>query len=97
MDVYKLIKGDKYIWTIVCLLSIFSVVMVYSSSSYLAFAYKSGNSLSYLFRHLFHLFIGFLIMGLIAMVPYKYFYNIEFHCLFAVYLIKNKWPIIICN
>ena len=86
MDIYKLIKGDKYIWTIVCLLSIFSVVMVYSSSSYLAFAYKSGNSLSYLFRHLFHLFIGFLIMGLIAMVPYKYFYNISYF-IFCISLI----------
>ena len=86
MDVYKLIKGDKYIWTIVCLLSIFSVIMVYSSSSYLAFEYKSGNSLSYLFRHLFHLFIGFLIMGLIAIVPYKYFYNISYF-IFCISLI----------
>tara|TARA_B110000977_G_scaffold162635_1_gene208219 strand:- start:5667 stop:6809 length:1143 start_codon:yes stop_codon:yes gene_type:complete len=69
------IKGDKYIWTIAILLSLVSVVLVYSASSHLAFAYKQGNTLSFLFKHLMHLGIGFSIMWLLSKVPYKYFYN----------------------
>tara|TARA_B100000795_G_scaffold9870_1_gene6951 strand:+ start:4562 stop:5704 length:1143 start_codon:yes stop_codon:yes gene_type:complete len=69
------IKGDKYIWGIAILLSLVSIVLVYSASSHLAFAYKQGNTLSFLFKHLMHLGIGFFIMWILSKVPYKYFYN----------------------
>jgi cell division protein FtsW len=71
----KYIKGDKYIWTIVVLLSLVSIVLVYSASSHLAFAYKQGDTLSFLIKHLFHLGIGYFIMWLLSKVPYKYFFN----------------------
>jgi cell division protein FtsW len=71
----KHIKGDKYIWTIVVLLSLVSIVLVYSASSHLAFAYKQGDTLSFLIKHLFHLGIGYFIMWLLSKVPYKYFFN----------------------
>ena len=75
MSWVKHIKGDKYIWTIVVLLSLVSIVLVYSASSHLAFAYKQGDTLSFLIKHLFHLGIGFFIMWLLSKVPYKYFFN----------------------
>ena len=75
MNWINYIKGDKYIWAIAILLSLVSIVLVYSASSHLAFAYKQGNTLSYLFKHIMHLGIGFSIMWLISKVPYKYFYN----------------------
>ncbi|MDA8945735.1 FtsW/RodA/SpoVE family cell cycle protein [Flavobacteriales bacterium] len=75
MSWVKYIKGDKYIWTIVVLLSLVSIVLVYSASSHLAFAYKQGDTLSFLIKHLFHLGIGYFIMWLLSKVPYKYFFN----------------------
>ena len=75
MSWVKHIKGDKYIWTIVVLLSLVSIVLVYSASSHLAFAYKQGDTLSFLIKHLFHLGIGYFIMWLLSKVPYKYFFN----------------------
>ncbi len=69
------IKGDKYIWTIAVLLSLVSIVLVYSASSHLAFAYKQGDTMSFLIKHLFHLGIGFFIMWLLSKIPFKYFYN----------------------
>lgn len=88
MSWVKHIKGDKYIWAIVVLLSLVSIVLVYSASSHLAFAYKQGDTLSFLIKHLFHLGIGFFIMWLLSKVPYKYFFNssILFFC-FAVLLV----------
>ncbi|GIR11588.1 MAG: hypothetical protein CM15mP23_01630 [Cryomorphaceae bacterium] len=69
------IKGDKYIWAIAILLSLASIVLVYSSSSHLAFAFKQGNTISFLLKHLIHLGIGFGIMWMLSRVPFKYFYN----------------------
>ena len=69
------IKGDKYIWAISVLLSLVSIVLVYSSSSHLAFVYRQGDTLSFLMKHTVHLIIGFSMMWALSRVPFKYFYN----------------------
>ena len=86
------IKGDKYIWGIAILLSLVSIVLVYSSSSHLAFAYKQGNTLSFLVKHLVHLGIGFSIMWALSRVPFKYFYNSSI-LIFGLALILICWAI----
>jgi len=86
------IKGDKYIWAIAILLSLVSIVLVYSASSHLAFAYKQGNTLSFLFKHLMHLGIGFFIMWLLSKVPYKYFYNTSI-LIFGIAVLLVMWAI----
>ena len=86
------IKGDKYIWAIAILLSLVSIVLVYSSSSHLAFAYKQGNTLSFLVKHLIHLGIGFFIMWTLSRVPFKYFYNSSI-LIFGLALILICWAI----
>jgi|TARA_B110000967_G_scaffold161805_2_gene168081 cell division protein FtsW len=88
----KHIKGDKYIWAIAILLSLVSIVLVYSASSHLAFAYKEGNTLSFLFKHLMHLGIGFFIMWLLSKVPYKYFYNTSI-LIFGIAVLLVLWAI----
>tara|TARA_B110000879_G_scaffold171563_1_gene222510 strand:+ start:290 stop:1432 length:1143 start_codon:yes stop_codon:yes gene_type:complete len=88
----KHIKGDKYIWAIAILLSLVSIVLVYSASSHLAFAYKQGNTLSFLFKHLMHLGIGFFIMWLLSKVPYKYFYNTSI-LIFGIAVLLVLWAI----
>ena len=84
------IKGDKYIWAIAILLSLVSIVLVYSSSSHLAFAYKQGNTLSFLVKHMIHLGIGFSIMWVLSKIPFKYFYNSSI-LIFCLALILVFW------
>ena len=48
----KYIKGDKVIWTVIIILSLYSLVMAYSSSSNLAFRIAGGNVIPYLMKHL---------------------------------------------
>lgn len=68
------LKGDKTIWAIVALLAIVSFLPVYSASSNLAYgAYGSGNTLSFLIKHLAHVGIGFGIIYVIHKIPYNYF------------------------
>ena len=86
------IKGDKYIWAIAILLSLASIVLVYSSSSHLAFAFKQGNTISFLLKHLIHLGIGFGIMWMLSRVPFKYFYNSSI-IFFGIAIIMICWAI----
>lgn len=68
------LKGDKTIWAIVALLAIVSFLPVYSASSNLAYgAYGSGNTLSYLIKHLAHVGFGFFIIYVVHRIPYNYF------------------------
>ena len=43
-SLYKNLKGDKVIWMIVALLSIISVLVVYSATEAIAFKYRLGNT-----------------------------------------------------
>lgn len=58
-------RGDRYIWYIYALLSVFSILVVYSAVSSLAFRYTGGNTESYLFKQigvvLFSAVVAFLI------------------------------------
>ena len=86
------IKGDTFIWAITILLSLASIVLVYSSSSHLAFAYKQGNTISFLLKHLIHLGIGFGIMWMLSRVPFKYFYNSSI-IFFGIAVVLICWAI----
>ena len=44
----KYLKGDKVIWTVIILLSLYSIIMAYSSSSNLAFRIAGGNVAPYI-------------------------------------------------
>ncbi|MFC2107115.1 FtsW/RodA/SpoVE family cell cycle protein [Bacteroidota bacterium] len=70
------IKGDKVIWVVVILLSIFSILAVYSSTGTLAYKYKSGNTEYYVFKHLVILALGFILMYLTHLIKYTYFSRI---------------------
>lgn len=76
-SIRKNIKGDKVIWTVVAILSIFSVLAVYSSTGTLAYKYQSGNTEYYLLKHFGILVLGLVLMFLSHMVPYKYYARIS--------------------
>jgi len=77
LNLFKYIKGDKVIWTVVLLLSLLSVLVVYSSVVALAYRYKNGDTASYLIKHIFIVASGIFLMYLIHKVKYSYFSRIS--------------------
>lgn len=69
----KYFKGDSVIWGVVIAMMVFSLLAVFSSTKTLAYQYRGGNAIYYLFRHGVFLFLGFITIYFIHMVPYKYF------------------------
>ncbi|HNR18351.1 MAG: FtsW/RodA/SpoVE family cell cycle protein [Bacteroidetes bacterium] len=70
-------KGDRIIWLVVMLLSIVSILAVYSSTGTLAYKYQSGNTEYYLFKHGSIILFGFLIMYLAHKVKYTFYARIS--------------------
>ncbi|WP_310380757.1 FtsW/RodA/SpoVE family cell cycle protein [Flavobacterium sp.] len=72
------LKGDKVIWSFVALLALFSFMPVFSASSNLAYMnHGTGNTISYLLKHLAHIFIGFVIIYWVHKVPFHYYRGIS--------------------
>ena len=69
----KYFKGDRVIWAIIILLSIYSMLTVYSATGSLAYKSAGGNTFYYLIRHSVFLFIGFGVTFITHLIPYKYF------------------------
>lgn len=67
-------KGDKVIWIVLLLLSLLSLLIVYSSTGALAYRQASGNTLHFLIRQTCFLGVGIGIMlFLVNFVPVKFF------------------------
>jgi len=71
--IFKDIKGDKVIWAVVILLSVFSLLAVYSSTGTLAYKYQGGNTEYYMLKHFIILFMGLVFMYLAHKIKYVYF------------------------
>jgi len=78
----KTIQGDRVIWAVVIVLSIFSIIAVYSSTGTLAYKYRSGHTEYYLFKHAGILILGFGLMYLVHRIKYTYFSRISQIALF---------------
>lgn len=70
------IRGDKVIWAVVILLSIFSLLAVYSSTGTLAYKDQGGNTEYYMFKHLLLLIFGLMFMYLTHLIKFTYFSRI---------------------
>lgn len=75
-------KGDRTIWLVVILLSIVSILAVYSSTGTLAYKYQSGNTEYYLFKHFIILLFGFGLMYFAHMVKYTFYARLSKIALF---------------
>lgn len=69
----KYLQGDPIIWGVILILSIFSLLAVYSSTSTLAIHNMGGNTLYYLIRHGVILAFGLIIIFITHLVHYKYY------------------------
>ncbi len=65
--------GDKTIWAIVGVLSVISLLVVWSSTGSLAYKYHGGNTMYYIIKHAGLMFFGLLIMFIAHNVKYKYY------------------------
>ena len=75
-QIFNRIKGDKIIWLVVILLSVFSLLAVYSSTGTLAYKYQGGNTEYYMIKHFIILVLGLFMMYLAHLVKYTYFSRI---------------------
>src|ERR1043165_10288984 len=73
----KYFRGDRTIWLVVFILTIFSLLAVYSSTGSLAYRYQSGYTEFYLFRQARFLIIGLVLMYLAHLIRYTYYSRIS--------------------
>lgn len=76
-SIYDKLRGDKIIWWIVIMLSLLSIVMVYYSTASLVYRFQGGNSLYYLTKHAFILFLGIAIIYFTSLLKYIYYSRIS--------------------
>ncbi len=76
-NLVKNIKGDRYIWAIVLVLSLFSLLAVYSSTGTLAYKYRAGTTEYYLMKQILIIGGGLGLMYFTHLINYKYFSRIS--------------------
>jgi cell division protein FtsW len=69
----KKTRGDKFIWGIVILLALISVLVVYSATGSLAYKMNKGNNEVYLFKQLAFMVMGIMIIYFLHRVNYTIF------------------------
>jgi cell division protein FtsW len=76
MKFFKYLKGDKVIWAVMVLLSVLSVLVVYSAIVTLAHKFKQGNTEYYLLKHFIIIALGFCIAYMVHKIRYAVFSRI---------------------
>lgn len=74
---YRNLKGDPVIWLVVFLLSLFSIVVVYSATGSLAYKMMDGNTEYYLIKHSALVLISLFAVWLAHKVDYRYYAKIS--------------------
>lgn len=69
----KYFKGDGVIWGVVILLSLFSLLAVYSSTGSLAYQSQDASTATYILKHFSLLVLSLVIIFIIHNIPYKYY------------------------
>ena len=77
VSIINKLRGDKVIWLVVFIMSIISLLVVYSSSGALAYKYKGGNTEYFLFKHGSILLMGLVLMYFIHKTKYTYYSRIS--------------------
>lgn len=71
------LRGDWQIWFIIAVLSLFSILVVYSASSALAYKRAGGNTESYLLSHTVHLLLGLGVIWCMHRINYTNFAGVS--------------------
>jgi cell division protein FtsW len=84
MRIVEYIRGDRVIWMVIILLSVISLISVYSSSQSLAFSGGGNKTVYLLIKQMFILLFGLFTIILVHLVPYKIFSRLSQLLLFVV-------------
>jgi cell division protein FtsW len=76
MKLFSYLKGDKVIWAIMFLLSLLSILVVYSAVVTLAHKFQQGNSEFYLIRQMAFILIGLGVAFVVHRIRYTIFSKI---------------------
>jgi len=68
----QFLKGDKVLWMVIILISIFSIFPVYSASSNLEYIVNNGTTTEHIIKHTAFVVLGLFIMRLVGTVKYEY-------------------------
>ncbi len=71
--VLKYLKGDKVIWSVAIILSVISLLVVYSAVSAPAFKFYGGNTEKFLIKHFVFVVGALVVMWIAHMIPYRYY------------------------
>ncbi len=88
-DLLKKTRGDKYIWGIVIMLAITSLLVVYSATGSLAYKMYKGNTEVYLFKQ-----FAFIVIGVIV-IYFAHRINYTLYSRIALYLFLLSIPLMI--
>ena len=86
-EIFKNIRGDKSIWVVVVLFSMFSLLLVYSSSSNMVYLEGRGTVIGNSTKHAMSLFFGFVIMYIIHRIPPHFFKGLSIIALPVVWVL----------
>jgi len=76
-QLYAKLRGDRVIWMIVCVLAIFSILAVYSSTTTLAYRLAGGNTEAYMIKHTIYVFMGLFLAYVCYLTPYVQYSRIS--------------------
>ncbi len=71
--VRKYIGGDRIIWVVILILSLYSLLAVYSSTGLLAYRYQGGNTAYYILKHSVFQVVGLFLIFVTHLMPYRYY------------------------
>lgn len=71
-DKFEYLKGDKVLWAVIILISVFSIFPVYSASSNLEYIVNNGTTTGHVMKHMFFVVIGLGLMRGVGFVKYEH-------------------------
>ena len=87
-SILKYFKGDRVIWIVLMLLSILSLLIVYSATGALAYRVNGGNTMHYLVRQVFFIGMGLgVILLMVNVIPVKFYSIVANYLLYGSILL----------
>lgn len=68
----EFLKGDKVLWMVIIVISIFSIFPVYSASSNLEYIVNNGTTTGHVMKHMFFVILGLVLMRGVGIFKYEY-------------------------
>ncbi|SFI26560.1 FtsW/RodA/SpoVE family cell cycle protein [Halpernia frigidisoli] len=69
---FEYLKGDKVLWMVIIVISVFSIFPVYSASSNLQYIVNNGTTTSHVIKHMVFVVVGLAIMRGVGTIKYEY-------------------------